>query len=117
MGKRFKKEKAGEFDTLPEEWKSKVEVADIDGVKAEIVKTATAQAILEAAKALDPDLANLKEQLKTANTQYVEGRKSNKLKMRMLIQRWGSLGAPGMPDVQDFLKQVTKEAANQVAPK
>lgn len=112
-----KKQKAGPFDALPDEWKSKIDGAGIDDVKAEIVKVAIAQAVQEAAKAIDGDIIDLKEKLKTANTQYVEGRKTNKLKTKRLLQRWGELGAPGMPDVKDFLKQAAQVAAEQVAPK
>lgn len=82
---RPKKDKSP-YDDLPQEWKDSVASKSIDEINDEIANITKRQE--ENLKALkdDPDLENLKWQVKEASAPYREATKANKLKVSYAIE-------------------------------
>jgi hypothetical protein len=100
------------FEKLPEEWRQSQLGAKTQEVYETITKVAIATVQLDLAKELDADLASLKEQVKTANEPYSEGRKTNNLKIQFLVDNLKSRGE-NVPDIECFLSAAAKKLLEQ----
>lgn len=81
------------FADLPGEWRESVSSMSREQIDDEIAKVAKNEDENLRAKKEDPDLQNLKWQVKEASAPYREGTKMNKLKIRYAIQVLGDKGA------------------------
>ena len=96
------------FRKLDESWRQNQLAATTPDLYKEITKKAIATVQLDLAKELDPDLASLKEQVKMANEPYSEGRKTNSLSIRFLVDVLKGRGE-NVPSIEDFLSAAAKE--------
>jgi uncharacterized protein involved in high-affinity Fe2+ transport len=92
---------------LPEEWRQSVLGMPTAEVYLKIQDVTINGSQLAAAQKLDPDLKVLKEQLKTANEPYNEGKKTNNLKIEFLIDSLISRGEK-VPDIDCFMSSAAK---------
>lgn len=82
---RPKKDKSP-YEDLPQEWKDSVAAKSISEINDEIATVAKRQDENLKAMKDDPDLENLKWQVKEATTPYREATKMNKLKVSYAIE-------------------------------
>lgn len=88
---RPKKDK-NPFEDLPSEWRDSVSGMSREQIDEEIAKVAKSEDENQKAKKDDPDLENLKWQVKEATAPYREASKMNKLKISFAIQVLGDKG-------------------------
>lgn len=100
--KRFKK--------LEEEWRSEMLSRNDLDVETAIRDSAMNLVTLEMAKEFDEDLNRLKEELKTAQESYSEGKKVNLLKIEFLAEVLRGRGRTDIPTINDFIKGSRKAA-------
>lgn len=81
-----KNDKKSPYDSLPSEWKESVSSMSLAQIDDEIVKVAKAQEDNLKAMKDDPDLENLKWQVKEASAPYRDATKANKLKISYAIE-------------------------------
>lgn len=81
------------FEDLPSEWRDSVSGMGREQIDEEIAKVAKNEDENQRAKKDDPDLQNLKWQVKEASAPYREATKMNKLKISYAIQVLGDKGA------------------------
>jgi hypothetical protein len=81
-----KSDKKSPYDSLPMEWKESVSSMSLAQIDDEIVKTAKLQEDNVKAMKDDPDLENLKYQVKEVAAPYREATKANKLKISYAIE-------------------------------
>lgn len=84
--------KKDEFADLPADWKDEVVAMTRESIDEEIAKVAKQEQENVDAKKADPDLENLKWQVKEASAPYREASKMNKLKIKYAIQVLGDKG-------------------------
>lgn len=115
-GRKAKDPKQKQYDRfqkyLDEEWRSAEMSKATPDVYKDIVAIALNNMQLEQAKKEDPDLANLREQLKTATEVYTEGTKVGKIRIEFLAETLKSRGE-NVPSVKDLIKQAANGEANE----
>ena len=94
--KQFKK-----FQTLDEAWRNQMMSATDEEVHKKIIECTMKNIALEEAKELDPDLMRIKEEKKTAEEPYKEGKKENNIQAEFLVECLRSRGRD-VPDAADF---------------
>jgi hypothetical protein len=82
---RPKKDKSP-YEDLPQEWKDSVAAKSISEINDEIAVIAKRQEENSKSMKDDPDLENLKWQVKEASAPYREAAKANKLKIQYAIE-------------------------------
>jgi ABC-type dipeptide/oligopeptide/nickel transport system ATPase component len=92
---------------LPEEWRENQLAATTEAIYKEITAVAIAAVQQDIAKAMDPDLAKLRAQVKDANHTYSEGKKVNTTKIEFLVDNLKSRGVD-VPSAEDFLSAAAK---------
>ena len=100
---------------LPEDWRESQLASKTEQVYKEITAVAIATVMLDMAMKMDPDLKQLREQLKTAQKSYTEGKKVNTVKIEFLVDNLKSRGE-NVPDAEVFLSAAAKrllESENQ----
>lgn len=102
--KRFKK--------LPQEWRDNQMTKTPVALKEEIAKVAINAVVLELAKAEDEDLIRLRDELTTASTQYVEGKKSHSIQIEFLIDLLRGQSVD-VPDASAFLRTARKSVTSK----
>lgn len=80
------------FADLPSEWRDSITAMGRESIDEEIAKVAKQEDENVRAKKDDPDLQNLKWQVKEASAPYREATKMNKLKISFAIQVLGDKG-------------------------
>lgn len=98
------------FKKLEEEWRSEMLSRNDTDVETAIRDSAMNLVTLEMAKEFDEDLNSLREQLKTAQETYTEGKKINLLKIEFLAEVLRSRGRTDIPAIDDFIKGSKKQA-------
>lgn len=83
------KDKFKELDT---DWKDAVAASTPEQLDAKIVELVKAEEENQATKASDPQLAELKEQLKEAGAGYKEATKGFKLRVKFILRVLGDKG-------------------------
>ena len=103
------------FEKLPEEWRQNQLGAKTPELYQEITKTAINAVQQDLARELDPDLAVLKEQVKTAQEPYTQGKKTNNLKISFLVDVLKGRGE-NVPDIDSFLSAAAKKVLEEQSP-
>lgn len=98
--KRFKK--------LPEEFRNELQGKNADEIKKDMLTWTINNIVLALAKAADPDLARLQEELSTAKAVYTEGTKTNNLRIEFGVEVLRSQGVD-IPDVSAFCAALKDE--------
>lgn len=101
-----------DFKKLDEEWRNEEMGKQTAEVYKDIVSRAMNIVRLDMAKDFDEDLKRLAEELKTAREPYTEGKKTNNLEIRFLIEVLKSRGEK-VPGIEDFMQSAAAAAAEQ----
>lgn len=99
------------FQQLDEDWRNDMLSRSDDDIQQTIVKAALANVGLDLAKALDQDLARIKEELATANEMYREGKKTNNIRVEFLAEVLRGRGRD-IPGPEDFVKGAQKKVSD-----
>lgn len=104
-----KKKQYKKFQKLDEAWREEQMGAQTPDLYKKITQIAINDVQLAMAKEFDPDLKNLKEQVKVANEPYSLGHKENVTRIEFIVSCLKDRGE-NVPDIDQFIKA----AANAV---
>lgn len=96
------------FKKIDEDWRNDMMSRDSEDLNKVIRDCAINNVVLALAKAADPDLARIAEELATAKAVYTDGTKANNLKIEFLVEVLRSQGVD-IPDVSAFCKALAKD--------
>jgi hypothetical protein len=100
-----KKQQESEYSALPPEWVEKMNGSVVYELDIELREVVNNVICLIAAEKLDPHLAELKEQLASAQEFYKHGKKIGDLKAKFLLELLRARGV-NIKSVEEFLAPV-----------